>query len=273
MKQTHKYTKPLHFYGLILVILTLFACEKDADIKLEEMPPSLVVESIFCDQPDESFVRLSQSEGFETSGNYENITDAQVLIKDEQGNQINFQVDADGIYKTTGIALENKTYQLEITKNTKRITATKTMLPKVVLQDFDLILNQNTYHSKIALFFDDPSPEKNYFKIEIYNVDQNFPDEKMLIVQRFFNDYTYNAQTHKIELPNMPYASGTYRVALFHIDKNTYDYFKTLKSIGNMRYGSSPFISSVPGNPESTIQGGIGYFFTAGISSKQKTFQ
>ncbi len=267
------YTKTIQFFSLIFITLFLFSCEKDADIDLKEMPPSLVIEAVFSDQADQSFVRLTQSTGFESTGNYENITDAQVLIKDEMGNQIDFQIDADGLYKTSGIALENKNYQLEISKDTKRITATKTMLQKVVLQDFEFILNEYDYRSKIALYFDDPSAEKDYFKIEIYQIDQSFPGGKIRISKGVFNDYTYDTQAHKIELPYWSQGSGTYEVALSHIDKQSYDYFKTLESIGNMQYGNSPFMSAVTGNPESNVQGGIGYFYVAGISSVQKTFQ
>jgi hypothetical protein len=260
-------------YILIISILVGFSsCEKDADITIKEMPPQLVVSSMFSNNVNESYIKLTMSKGFKRdSYEYTPIIDAQIKVTDNQGNIINFTANADGVYKTNTPAIAGNDYTLDIVKDTHHLTANESMKNAVVLQDFELLSSQIRRGSSLVLQFDDPSTDTNYFRIKIYVEEINMPGSEYLLKDFVATDHLYNTQTHKLNVGRMRiYMSGTYKVHLLHISKNAYKYYDTLQNINNMGYGDSPFVSAVPGNPNTNIEGGIGYFATGAESVKEK---
>jgi len=259
-------------YILIISILVGFSsCEKDADITIKEMPPQLVVSSILSNNPNESYISLTMSKGFKRdSYEYTPITNAQVKATDNQGNIINFTANADGVYKTNTPAIPGSNYTLDIVKDAHHLVAVEEMKNVVVLQDFEI--GQRSRHgSSLILQFDDPSTDTNYFRIKIYVEDVNTPGSDYLLNDFITTDHLYNTQTHKLNVGRMHMqSSGIYKVHLIHISKDAYKYYETLQNINNMGYGDSPFVSAVPGNPNTNIEGGIGYFATGAESVKEK---
>lgn len=262
-----------NYIYLLLIILSFISCEKDADIVIKEMPPQLVVSSMLSNNINESYVKLSMTKGFERNTyEYTPITDAQVKATDNQGNIISFLPNSDGIYKTNTPAIVGNTYTLDVAKSTHHLTAESTMQSEVILQDFEISNSQvGRRPASLVLQFQDPSPETDYFKIKVYFEDVATPGNEYLIANFVANDFAYNSQTHKLKVGRLRMrTSGTFRVHLVHIDKDVYKYFETLKNLGEMGYGDSPFVSAVPGNPNTNIQGGIGYFVTGTTSIKEK---
>jgi hypothetical protein len=259
---------------LLIIISSLLSCEKDADIVFDEMEPTIVVESVISTNPEETNLRLTMTKGFKrNSYEYDPITDAQVSITDESGNSIPLTIDSEGNYKTTVPAIQNKKYILNIVKNQFHVTAEKIVPELVVLNDFNFVIvdNNDDPHQNLVLDFIDPSTETDYFIVEIYEYFNNDPNQRRFLEYYLVNDNNYRQSTHQLTIE---YANAwnnfDYEIVLRHIDKQVYDYINTLKSVSRMRYGSSPFISIVPGNPNSNIQNGIGFFMATASSFKIK---
>lgn len=256
---------------LLLLLFSLSSCEKDADIVINEMSPQLVVSSMLSNNPLESNIKITLSKGFKRNNyDYELLTDALVKVTDNQGNEIIFQPDNEGVYKTTTSAIAGRQYTLDIKKSDYHITSQAIMPDAVTLEDFEMTDTQHSM-SSLLLQFQDPSPQTDYYMVKVYFKSINTPDFEYLAADFLVSDYAYNEQTHRLNVGRVRTGStGTFRVVLTHINKGTYNYLETLKNLNSMNYGDSPFVNAVPGNPNTNIQGGIGYFMTGTIGTKEK---
>ncbi len=255
---------------ILLVLLLSVACEKDADIEIQEMDPVPVIEGKFSNFAPDSFFKITMSKGFErdTYG-YRPVIDAQLTVTDSQGHIINFVPGNDSIYRTTSNGIPGETYTLKLIKGNQQLTASSTMPSLVQITDFEFVTetdNDGNTEYKLKLYFDDPQSRTDYYMVQIFYHD--YTGFYQLDSDIYFNDYTYDKSEHSLSLSNV-YDSGPgdYKVKLFHLNKTYVDYLNTLDRLGNMGYGDSPFQIFVPGNPETNVQGGIGYFATVAFDS------
>jgi len=258
---------------LLFILLSLTACEKDANIDLKEAPSMPVIEGQLANFAPDSYFKITMSKGFERhTYDYTPVTDAQVRVEDSQGHIFQFNVDDDGVYRTTENAIPGETYTLLVDKNNHHVKAVSEMPVSIDLSDFDFIEMLDTdgdMSTRLKIFFDDPSPQTDYFMLKIYKkINQNFHQYES---EYYFSDENYNENEHSIILPHVYYNSnGLYKIKLFHLNKSYIDYLNTLRQLQGMNYGSSPFEISVPGNPNSNVQNGIGYFATMASDSLVK---
>ena len=254
-----------------LLILLFIACEKDADIDIQEMEPVPVIEGKFSNFAPDSFFKITMSKGFERTGyEYEPVTDAQLSVTDSHGNVINFFPDNEGVYRTTSAGIPGETYTLNLTKGTHHLTARSTMPEQISLTGFEFRLitqSNNNFEGKLKLYFDDPENQVDYYMARIFYSDLVTHDYQYQY-DVYFDDSNYNKSKHSLIL-HIPYYNGTRtsKIKLFHLNKSYVDYLNTLKQLGEMGYGESPFQTAVPGNPETNVKGGIGYFATIASDS------
>jgi len=256
-------------YTLFLLSL-LTGCEKDANIKLDEMPPTPVIEGYFSNFAPDSYFKVTMSKGFQRENyEYEPVTDAQLYITDSQGNQINFYPDNDGIFRTTTNGIPGETYTLNLIKDTHRISAQSTMPEKVTITDFKFVLvtqGNGEHNQQLKIYFNDPENQADYYMLKLYF--KNYGDYYQYESELYFDDSNYNKSDHSLALSYIHYnGSGTYKVKLFHINKAYIDYLNTLNQLSETGYGENPFQIIVPGNPETNVHGGIGYFATVASDS------
>ncbi len=260
---------------LVIILFSLLTgCEKDADIQLDEMSPVPVIEGYLSNFAQDSHFKITMSAGFKRDfQTYEPVTDAQLSATDSQGNIIHFYPDNEGVYRTTTNAIPGETYTLNLIKDSHHVTARSTMPDQVSIIDFEFItvtqFNGDT-DEQLKLYFNDPDNQVDYYMIEVYkDINGNFYRHNGPF---YFDDSSYNKTEHAIILHRVHYNSvGNYKVKLFHLNKAYIDYLNTLKQLGEMDYGDSPFQIAVPGNPETNVRGGIGYFATVASDSLVRT--
>jgi len=257
----------------LLFILFLTACEKDANIDLKQAPPMPVIEGRLTDFAPDSYFKITMSKGFERhTYEYPPITDAEVRAKDSQGHIIQFNVDNEGVYRTMQNAVPGETYTLLVDKDQHHVKAVSKMPAAIELTDFDFVETQDPdgdMSTRLKIFFDDPSPQNDYFMVKIfYKYNQYFEQYGN---DYYLNDENYNENGHYIIVPYVYYNSnGLYKIKVFHIHKSYIDYLNTLRQLQEMGYGSTPFDIGVPGNPNTNVQNGIGYFATMSSDSLVK---
>jgi len=262
--------KKLYFIPIFILLLT--GCEKDANIKLDEMPPVPVIEGYFSNFAPDSYFKISMSKGFQRDTyEYEPVTDAQLSVTDSQGNIIHFYPDNEGVYRTTTGGVPGETYTLNLTKDAHHVTAMSNMTEQIYLNDFEFITvtqPDGDTDDQLILYFNDPDNQVDYYMIKLFFRYDNFDTFNGYGFDIYFDDKNYNRQEHSLALSYIPYdGAGDYKVKLYHLNKAYIDYLNTLDQLSNMDYGESPFQISVPGNPETNVQGGIGYFATVASDS------
>ena len=241
---------------IILGLITLYSCEKEANVNLEEMPPTPVVEAQISTEHEDSYIKITMTKGFERdSYEYELITDAQIEVKDENGNIIPFYLNNEGYFITDEDALPETEYFLDIQFDNYHITGEEPVL------SIPFMRGSAVRENKIDVDIQDSSPETDYYIIEIYSFDNNnYTGGYRFLV----ND---NEREHGSFLFENIYINteDSMEYVIKHIPKNYYDYLMVLADIEEAGYGQSPFNTTVMGNPVSNLSTGIGFFGSTAV--------
>jgi len=254
--------KKLNYIFLLFLLSGQTACEKEADIKLEEIPPTPVIEGRISTNHNDSYLKITMTKGFNReSYQYEYITDAQIEIKDEQGNIIPFYLNDGGFFVTDEDALPETKYFIDVQFDNYQVTGEEQILniPEIAGIGGSYLLDE------VSMDIIDPNDKTDYYIIELQILNNN----------NYAGSYWYllndNEKINGIfYFSNVNLNPGNKIIAIVkHIPKNYYDYIVTLFDIGDAGYGQSPFNTTVLGNPVSNLSTGIGFWGSSAINKKE----
>lgn len=222
-------------YFIICISFLYISCEKvipfDGDVTI----PKLVINSIFVS--DSTFkVHVSSSRSVIDTSPFQNIEDAIVTIKDNNGTIIETLNHLDnGFYAGQTYPSQNQIYTLDVNHpNYNNISASDSLPSPITINNVDtstIIDPINGDRLQITMNFDDPENSQNYYLIETYSVneylviknsdttDYELDTTKQYMVltdevfqnggriwreQGLFNDLLFNGQNKslEIEIPN-----------------------------------------------------------------------
>jgi hypothetical protein len=252
---------------LIFVVISLLSisCEKVISVDLNSTSPQIVIEASISDQDGPYYVKLSQTVNFDQTNTFPPVSGAKVVIVDNIGNSYPLIETYPGIYKTTFIhGVPGRTYTLTINAGGKEYVAVSTM-PLPVNIDY-LSVQEQTFGREqmkyINVQFQDSANVKNYYR---------FVEKRNGVEQYFTFLYDDRLQDGGTITSSLLAGEDTLRtgdsvyVFLETIDKNVYNYFRTLRQAG----GNGGPQAASPANPLSNFTGGaLGYFSAYAVRSK-----
>lgn len=226
---------------LLSISLVYISCEKVIPFEGDVNIPKLVINSIF--QSDSTFkVHVSSSRSVIDTASFQNIEDAVVTIKDDNGSIIEtLNYVENGFYIGQTFPQENQTYSLQVTHpNYTNITSSDSLPSPITINSIDTSTTVDPINGdrlQITLNFNDPESSQNYYLIETYSVNEylliknsdtteyELDTTKQFMVltdevfqnggspfreQGLFNDLLFNGQNKALEL-EIPYDnwSGT----------------------------------------------------------------
>jgi hypothetical protein len=154
----------LIFFGI------LSSCEDVIDVELNTAPPRLIVEaniSILENGTSVSIVKLTTTAPF-FNNSIPFVSDATVLITDENGIEFPFSYLSDGNYSSNLVPQPNINYTLKINYKEETYTATE-KLYSVVPLEFVEQRNDGGFTGEdieLKVFFTDPVNENNFYFFE-----------------------------------------------------------------------------------------------------------
>lgn len=249
------------------------SCQNVISIDLNKTNPHIVIEGKVTDQPAPDTVTISKTGNyFDPVLEFPPVSDATVIISDNEGNMDTLQETIPGTYTTSTLhGVAGRTYSLTVTAEGKTYSGSS-FLPQKVLIDS---LSTSSFRSpdgdkgyEINVTFTDPPETKNYYRL-IPHIDSLPPDSInngniFLYSDKLFNGNTVT-QRFRIRSNNIK-AGDTVTVELLSIDEATYNYFNTLKAIIN---SDGPGSSASPANPVTNLSNGsLGYFAAYAIDTK-----
>ncbi len=254
-------------FSYCLVITLIFSsCEKVILIDLNSADPKMVVEAEIYDQ---SFckVKLSQTVNFDQPNTFPAVTGATIKLSDNLGNAETLVESSAGNY--TGSVLSGtsgRTYTLEITANGKTYNSVSTM-PQPVNIDTLLIevLTGHISGKVVEAKYTDPVGIANFNRFVLF---VNNTDKKLIVIN---DDRLLDGEVIVQPVPDpgeeiLSLNSGdTVTVFLQSIDKEVYEYFRTLNQLEGGGHGGA----TAPANPLSNVDNGaLGYFSAYAVKSK-----
>lgn len=259
-------------YLLLPIIFLFLSCEKEIALDLKEQKPMLTIEAKIVKYPTDgkAAVKLTMSKGlYNNSNEYEPVTDAQVYISDEQGNSTQLHPNTENVYVADYNLNTGKTYRLDVIKGDKHATASATIPAIVPIHDFVLV--ENNGRTYLDVYFDDDPNQDDYYIFNMINLFNGGSSNSHYIMR---DDVFFDRTEHKLRIENGFLSGNTnisFKLEIYHINKLIYDYFHTLDNIQDAGFGVTPFTTSVPGNPNTNVVNGIGYFSAEACSSLVKT--
>ncbi|MCB9189799.1 MAG: DUF4249 domain-containing protein [Flavobacteriales bacterium] len=249
---------------LFLTIVALSSCEKVILVDLNEADRVYVIEGQITNIEDMNFIKISKSDDFYETEEFETISDATITVTDDQGNVSNFTEVSDGLYKSAGFTATSYTkYSLSVWINGEEITA-ETFMPGNTSIDSIPYLEGSFFGSEgfnAFLYWTDPGSERNYYKYNNWqkSIGDNAytPDPSISITE----DALFNGIGTGIPLFSRQFELGdTVIVDLMEIDEPNFKYWYALSQVTGGQ-------TAAPGNPISNLSGGtLGYFGAYNIS-------
>jgi hypothetical protein len=264
----------------IINLLAFSSCEKVIDIDLNESDNKLVIEGKI-NNDGECTVKLSQVKNYNQDNEFPVITDAIVIINDNQGNLDTLEQGIAGMYYSEEIiGTPGVTYSLKVIWNNEVYTSTCRM-PELVQID-SLSLRREVFFVDTTLItivhFNDPANTNNYYRYRYSLNDLSINADYFVESDKFYNGLNVETRIPIFELnpnggPSGPGGPGnpgpgpitpdTIKVEMWGIDKSMELYYRTLSASIAAASGQQ----AAPANPESNITGNaLGYFSAYSIS-------
>lgn len=253
---------PKWYFILSFVFLVVLAgCEKVIEINLNEVNPAIVIEATLTDKPGSAKVELSKTADYFDEFEKQMISGAQVILKDDEGNQFVLSEKESGIYTNEIIKpLIGAKYTISVETEGEVYVASSTLHPAVEIKKVDYFFeNGESFFDEgyyLLLYIKDPPDDANYYRINIYKNGRLRTDGSDLIL---FSDRLVEGKEVEIKLRSVLFKKGSIaRVELISLDKSAFDFYRTFSDLTTTNPGSA-----APANPTSNFSNGALGFFSA----------
>lgn len=256
----------------LIMLLGIVSCEKVIEVDLNDAEPIIVIEGNLSYDDRELEVRLSKSGSYFDNTSYDMVNGAEVTLEAGPGYRLEAEETEDGIYRLTELPLlTGTTYRLKVVAEGQEYTAVSTLPAKVRIDSLGY-----EYESEGRFFeggyrpillFADPADTENYYRVKVYRNGVLFNSRDDIII---FEDSDLNGRGVQVRLRRQLLDAGdTLKVQLYSIDRNTWEYFNSLRDLINLNPGSP-----APANPVSYFtNGAMGYFSAWTLSEKEVTVE
>jgi hypothetical protein len=268
-----KIIKDVQFFMLLIFLIVFSSCEKVIDIDLVSKENQIVIEGGISNLQGPYTILLSQTVNFDETNSFPPVSGANVTISDDIGNVETLTETSSGVYVTSNIqGVCNRNYTLKVVSNGEEFIATSYMHEPVNI-DTLTITTETTHNSSkrtISVGFTDPKGISNYYRFikTINNIEQStiYVEDDLL---QDGNDISQPLLSKSKEETSLKIGDNV-TISLQVIDKNVYNYFRTL----NQLIGGSGLMnqSTSPANPISNFNNGaLGYFNAYSVTHKELT--
>lgn len=293
-----------NFIYISLLSFFFASCESIIEVEIPKEDPKIVVNSYF--EPDSTWIiYLSENQYILDDGPLKNITNASVSIAGSDGSSIQLTHTEDGIYVSNNKPSQNVTYTVTASASGYTTVSGSNTVPQaveIVKVDTSTIIKNGISSLQMAINFNDPAGQSNYYKISAtaiiqsytYDIFGNIVDSVESQTELAFkiNDLIFNEERDVIK-PNWVFTDeflsgrnytlvaefdagvlgynpgySNLKSVTIHFTSMSYDYYRYLKSIDEYRQANgNPFAQPV--QIFSNITNGRGIF--AGSSTFSET--
>ncbi|MDG1439260.1 MAG: DUF4249 domain-containing protein [Flavobacteriales bacterium] len=283
-----------------IIFLFFISCEKVIPIDANFLKSKLVINSIFF-KDSSCTVHISSSTSVLEKITYENIEDADLSVKDSNGNLIeNLQYLSNGFYKgSEKLQADNQYYLNAVHKNFNNVLATTSIPKNISIHHIDTLsyLENGKERFRISVSFIDDGDINNYYKLGVemgkYVVDtlslngSTFIDSAIIykwvkiyrdheVLERtitnkevIFNDNTFNGTTFSVNFSIKDVIRDSninlafLKLYFYNIDNSLYNYEKSIKQY----FDNYDIPSTQPVQVFSNIENGFGVLSSANVNT------
>lgn len=247
--------------GIALLGTVLSSCRKEITLDLGNESNKVVIEAIVSEGAGPQTVRLTRSVAFEASNTFPAISNATVVLSDDQGNSAQLTETGPGYYSTANVmGSVGRTYQLNVQVDGTTYAA-ECRMPVAVTMDTLMVDSFPAFGIDTRIIvpgYIDPAGMANYYRFTVVvNGEKQtgislesdrFTDGNMVLQPLYLNGLE-------------PESGDVVQVTMECIAPEVYDYFfSMMQNVDN---------ASTPADPVSNINGGaLGYFSAQTASTR-----
>jgi hypothetical protein len=267
--------------AILLIALLLAGCEETVQLDINQVPVRVTIEGQVTNVTGRQYVRVTRSGGFYETGSTERVANAQVIIRDDAGEQMQFihnpggDADSAGYYMPSNqyIGVVGRTYTMSVQLDGRTYEATDKLLRVTKIDSMG-------YRPNVFREREEPSDGK-IWELLIYAKEPQDTEDNYLIKYYRNDSLVYNGETdvyvlndygvgEKIDgVPSsVYYAPGDKaRVEMYSLSRDGFLFYSDLVTILNSDGG---MFSPPPANPRSNISNGaLGFFQVSAINAKE----
>ena len=263
-------------------LLLLFnACDEPITIDSDSVEPVVIIEGLVTDQMTSHYVRVSRSVDFYDDVAVEPILDAQVSIRDDQGNLYSFDHNPGNNAEQRGYYYSDiefagqvgTTYSLTVTIGEEVYRASDRLQPIMAIDSLTVSLDEDEfddpedpgYYYEVLFFAREPQDRKDFYLFKFYRNDSILRDDEDDI---YFSDDDLLAE----EINGIPTA-GYYslgdqaRVEMYSMSRQGFIYYNDLV---NLLQGDGGMFGAPPVNPRTNLDNdALGFFQVSAVVSEE----
>ena len=266
------------FFFIIISLVLLSSCEVPITLDLKQTPSKIVIEGLVTDKPGKQYVKVSRSNSFYDNGTIPTVTDAQVMVKDDLGNEFPFDAASDsaGYYfpQQNDFAGEiGRTYYLTVTVDNTTYTAEDKLLSVFAIDSLKYRVNsdekekpktENKFY-ELQMFAKEPQATKDYYFFKFYRNDSLKFDNNSDVYA--YDDEALSENIDGIVLPLYYGIGDTARVEIYSLSRTGFTFYSDLMNLINNDGG---IFNAPPANCRNNLSNGaLGFFQVSAMNEKQ----
>ena len=251
----------------LFIVFAFVSCEKVIKLDLNEEQPQIVIEANLYLGNNPFEVKISETTSYYENEQPKPISNAEVVITDENGNSTILAESTTGLYNIENFeALENKAYTLNVSLENGQTYEASAKMPFLV--EIDTLIFEFEPESLFGKegyvpynVFQEPAGQTNFYQMVLtVNGDRDYDLGNPFI----FDDSNTNGNLLAVPLfGERLQVEDTTTIELISMDEFTFDYLETLSAI----VGGQD--SAAPANPNNNwSNGALGHFAVYAASKK-----
>ncbi|UII20166.1 DUF4249 domain-containing protein [Fulvivirga ligni] len=259
--------KHILLYTILATITVLFSCDDPIDLDTKQAEPVMVIEGLVTNEEHTQYVRVTKSVSFYSDQSNQPITNATVVVSDDQGNVYNYSYSDNGGYYISDVAYAGeigRVYSLVVNAEGEEYTASDKLVRVTTIDSLTVEIDEEEYEDpedegnyyEVLLYTKEPQDTEDYYLFKFYRNGDLMRDE---VTDIYYSDDEFLAENiDGITTPGYFSLGDTATVEMYSISLNGFKYYSDLTNLLNSDGG---LFGPPPVNPLGNISNGAMGFF------------
>jgi hypothetical protein len=256
------------------------SCEKTITLDINESKTQISIEGQVTDVPGYQYVKVSRSVDFYSSGKTPRVTDATVVMNDDEGNVYTFihnpnnHADSLGYYlpETPFTGVVGRTYTLNVMVDGVTYTAHDKIYRVVPIDKLEYDIDQDEKddpeipgrYYELLITVKEPKETKDYYLFKAYRNDSLTYDSDTDVY--YADDELIGENIDGLPLPVYYSMNDKARIEVYSLSREAYIFYRDLEKVLNNDGG---LFGQPPSNPRSNFNNNaLGLFQASSMAQK-----
>lgn len=261
----------------ILAALFFLSCEETIELDLNQVDLKYVIDGLVTNELKQHKITLTKSVEFYEGGETPGVTNATVLVSDNNGNSWNFvhnnQIPGEYLSEEPFKGEVGNTYSLEVIVDGKTFTAQDELIRVTPIDSITWRMNEDEFEDpedegefyEILIYTKEPQETEDYYFFRFYQNDtiMNYDNTEIF----FADDVLIGESIDGIVGPEFYRIGDRAKFEMYSISREAFVYYSDLYTVLTNDGG---MFGPVPANPRTNIEGGaVGLFQVSAIESAE----